>query len=116
VVRRRVRRKLKVPRGNVVNGKVQDYRFVDEKRKNIPDAGLATFYKERRERRKYEYDPHLDPQLMWAGKAEHMSFEVDTVALHIHERISTKAILKTVEPFALYICKYLFIERGAAYS
>jgi adenine-specific DNA-methyltransferase len=92
LVRRKVRRKLQLE--NVVNGKVQDYRFVDEKRKNIPDAGLASFYKERRERKKYEYDPHLDPQLVWAGKAEHTSFEVDTVALHIHERISTKAILK----------------------
>ena len=24
----------------------------------------------------YEYDPHLDPQLIWAGKTEHTSFEV----------------------------------------
>ena len=75
LVRRRVRRKLL--REGAVNNKVQDYRFVDEKRKNIPDAGLASFYRERRDRRKYEYDPHLDPQLVWAGKAEHTSFEVD---------------------------------------
>jgi len=107
VVRRRVRPKS---RGNVVNGKVQDYRFVDEKRKNIPDAGLASFYRERRERKKYEYDPHLDPQLVWAGKAEHTSFEVDTVALHIHERISTKAILKAVEKKELYRQLGLFAE------
>jgi adenine-specific DNA-methyltransferase len=107
VVRRRVRPKS---RGNVVNGKVQDYRFVDEKRKNIPDAGLASFYRERRERKKYEYDPHLDPQLVWAGKAEHTSFEVDTVALHIHERISTKAILKVVEKKELYKQLRLFAE------
>ena len=32
------------------------------------------------ERVTYEYDPHLDPQLVWAGKAEHTSFEVDTVS------------------------------------
>lgn len=108
LVRRRVKRKSL--HGNVVNGKVQDYRFVDEKRKNIPDAGLASFYKERRERKKYEYDPHLDPQLVWAGKAEHTSFEVDTVALHIHERISTKAILKAVEKKELYRQLRLFAE------
>jgi adenine-specific DNA-methyltransferase len=108
LVRRRIRRKIKEVTG--VNNKVQDYRFVGDKRKNIPDAGLATFYKEKRERRKYEYDPHLDPQLVWAGKAEHTSFEVDTVALHIHERISTKAILKAVEKRELYRQLRLFAE------
>ena len=93
-----------------MNGKVQDYRFEDEKRRNIPDAGLASYYKEKRERRKYEYDPHLDPQLIWAGKVEHGSFEVDTVALHIHERISSKAILKTVEKRELFKQLRLFGE------
>ena len=109
MVRRRVKRKL-ARESSVVNNKVQDYRFSEEKRKNIPDAGLASFYKEKRERRKYEYDPHLDPQLVWAGKTEHTSFEVDTVALHIHERISTKAILKTVEKKELYKQLRLFGE------
>ena len=32
-----------------------------------------------------DYDPHLDPQLVWAGKKEHASFEVPTVSLHVHE-------------------------------
>ena len=42
------------------------------------------------------FDPHEDPQLVWAGKAEHTSFDVDTVSLHIHERVSTAAILRAV--------------------
>lgn len=42
------------------------------------------------------YDPHLDPQLQWAGKAEHASFEVPTVSLHVHERIDPKSILAAV--------------------
>jgi adenine-specific DNA-methyltransferase len=95
LVSRRVKRNL--VQQNIVNGRVKDYRFVDEKRKNIPDAGLASYYVEKLERKKYEYDPYLDPQLYWAGKTEHASFEADTVALHIHERISTRAILKIVE-------------------
>jgi len=33
---------------------------------------------------------------VWAGKAEHTSFEVEVVSLHIHERISTRAILDAV--------------------
>jgi adenine-specific DNA-methyltransferase len=42
------------------------------------------------------FDPHEDPQLVWAGKDEHTSFDVDTVSLHIHERVSTAAILRAV--------------------
>lgn len=35
-----------------------------------------------------------EPWLEWAGKREARKFEVDPVVLHIHERISAKAILK----------------------
>ena len=35
------------------------------------------------------------PWLEWAGKQEVTSFAVDPVALHIHERVSAKAILRT---------------------
>ena len=38
-----------------------------------------------------------DPWLEWTGKREKKWFEVDPVALHIHERVSTKAILKVLE-------------------
>ena len=40
---------------------------------------------------------HYEPWLEWAGKQEAKSFTVDPVALHVHERVSTKAILKVVE-------------------
>ena len=36
------------------------------------------------------------PWLEWAGKQEAKSFAVDPVALHIHERVSAKAILMKV--------------------
>jgi adenine-specific DNA-methyltransferase len=35
-----------------------------------------------------------EPWLEWAGKRETPSFAVDPVALHIHERVSTQAILR----------------------
>ena len=38
-----------------------------------------------------------DPWLEWSGKQETKSFTVDPVALHIHERVSAKAILKVAE-------------------
>ncbi|MGH9685531.1 MAG: site-specific DNA-methyltransferase [Candidatus Acidiferrales bacterium] len=37
------------------------------------------------------------PFLNWAGKAERLSFEVPTLPLFIHERLSTKAILDTLK-------------------
>jgi adenine-specific DNA-methyltransferase len=77
--------------------RVRDFRHTEAQRKNNPPAGIAPTYEMRqRQTTRYQYDPHLDPQLVWAGKAEHTSFEVELVSLHIHERISTKAILKAV--------------------
>ncbi len=76
--------------------KARDYRH-DEKRPNNPPAGLATYDKTLPSRKPYDYDPHLDPQLVWAGKKERTSFEVENVALHIHERISAAAIIKAVQ-------------------
>lgn len=53
-----------------------------------PDVGLKT--------KTYAYDPHLDPQLQWADKEEHTSFEVPTVSLHVHERIDPRTIIEAV--------------------
>lgn len=76
---------------------VKDFRHTDARRKNNPPAGIAPTYEVReRQATPYAYDPHLEPQLVWAGKAEHTSFEVDLVSLHVHERISTQAMLKAV--------------------
>lgn len=36
------------------------------------------------------------PYLNWAGKAERSSFDVDTVSLHVHERIDPASILSVV--------------------
>ena len=79
--------------GNGVN----DFRHSQAQRKNNPPAGIASVYEKPQHKvQPYKFDPHLDPQLVWAGKAEHTSFEVEVVSLHIHERISTRAILDAV--------------------
>ena len=103
----------------VKNNAVEDYRH-DATRKNNPPAGLAAIYeKPERETMKYAYDPHLDPQLVWAGKAglkcyeidpDQTSFEVDVVSLHIHERVSTKAIIDAVKRNGKTIQQKLFEE------
>lgn len=37
-----------------------------------------------------------EPYLNWSGKAERTSFDVDTVSLHVHERIDPASILSTI--------------------
>ncbi len=37
------------------------------------------------------------PFLNWAGKAERLSFDVPTLPLFVHERLSTKAIIETLQ-------------------
>ena len=66
---------------------VEAYRHETEKRKNVFPARLASYDTSTPKPRKYEYNPHLDPQLVWTGKTENTSFKVPTVSLHIHERI-----------------------------
>jgi len=77
---------------------IDSYAHADKKRANNPPVGLVTSDSEpvAPTKKTYAYDPHLDPQLMWAGKAERTSFEVPTVSLHVHERIDPKAIIAAV--------------------
>ena len=37
---------------------------------------------------------HHEPWLEWAGKREKKGFDVESVALHIHERVAAQAIVK----------------------
>jgi len=78
---------------------IEQYEHSKEERANIPHVGLVTPASdpETGEKKKYAYDPHLDPQLSWTGKAEHTSFEVPTVSLHVHERIDPKTIIESVK-------------------
>ncbi len=77
---------------------IESYSHKDKKRANNPPVGLVTpnTDPDHGKKKTYEYDPHLDPQLVWAGKAEHTSFEVPTVSLHVHERIDPRTIIAAV--------------------
>lgn len=76
---------------------VDDYRHDDASRANNPPVGLAHYDTEAPPVRQFEYDPHLDPTLTWAGKAEHTSFEVEAPSIHVHERISAEAIVTSAQ-------------------
>ena len=77
---------------------IEQYDHKDKTRPNNPPVGLVTPESDRDTgvvKKAYAYDPHLDPQLVWAGKAEHTSFELATVSLHVHERIDPKTVMDT---------------------
>lgn len=77
---------------------IEQYDHKDKKRVNNPPVGLVNpdTDKDTGTKQQYKYDPHLDPQLVWSGKAEHTSFEVPTRSLHVHERIDPKTIIEAV--------------------
>jgi adenine-specific DNA-methyltransferase len=76
---------------------IAQYKHENQQRVNNPPVGLVTPETDPDgDSKKYAYDPHLDPQLVWAGKAEHTSFEVPTVSLHVHERIDPRSIIEAV--------------------
>ena len=77
---------------------IESYEHKDKKRVNNPPVGLVTpeTDPDAGAKKTYAYDPHLDPQMQWAGKAEHTSFEVPTVSLHVHERIDPRTIIEAV--------------------
>lgn len=79
---------------------IDQYDHDEATRLNNPEVGLvnaSTDPDKTPAKKTYAYDPHLDPQLQWAGKAEHTSFEIDTVSLHVHERIDPLTIVQAVK-------------------
>jgi adenine-specific DNA-methyltransferase len=78
--------------------RIETYEHRDKARLNNPPVGLVTpdTDPEAGQKGTYTYDPHLDPQLVWAGKAEHISLRVATVSLHVHERIDPRTIIEAV--------------------
>ena len=76
---------------------IENYAHTDKERVNNPPVGLVTPETDEDAGKKtYQHDPHIDPQLSWAGKAEHTSFEVPTVSLHVHERVDPRTIIEAV--------------------
>jgi adenine-specific DNA-methyltransferase len=74
---------------------IESYEHRDKERVNNPPVGLVTPETDQeagQKKKTYAYDPHLDPQLVWAGKAEHTSFEVPTVSLHLKALLCREAL------------------------
>jgi adenine-specific DNA-methyltransferase len=80
--------KKALPKGKVVQKRnaptkpIEQYEHLDKERVNNPHIGLvneSTDTEYGQNKKSYQYDPHLDPQLQWTGKAERTSFDLKEV-------------------------------------
>ena len=88
-----------MPRRKAANDReipVEDYEYREARRSNNPPAGLAHLDREETPVRTLTYDPHLDPQLEWAGKSDRMRVEVPAPSIHVHEELSAQKIVGAV--------------------
>ena len=76
---------------------IDAYTYPEYDRINNPPVGMAQYDTVASPEAKYEYDPHIDPSLQWAGKKEGTSFNVPTSSIHIHESINPDKIIRTVQ-------------------
>ena len=74
---------------------VEDYEH-STTRANNPLAGQAHLDRDETPVTRLTYDPHLDPQLVWAGKAEHAAVDVPAPSIHVHEDLSAQKIIGSV--------------------
>ena len=63
---------------------------------SLIDDALASADAEKMREALVELKRLQEPYLNWAGKAERTNFEVDTVSLHVHERIDPASILAAI--------------------
>lgn len=81
--------------------RIESYEHRDKERLNNPPVGLVTPDTDKDAGKKtYAYDPHLDPQLPWAGKSEIDDDLIDAYAGAVslrfeageHRRITAKIV------------------------
>lgn len=69
----------------------------DSKRARIPTQEESVKLSRREKqpvKKTYDYDPSLDPQLIWSGKKEQgAEFDVPTVPIYVQEKIAPEAII-----------------------
>ncbi len=80
---------------------VTSYKHNREKRAHIPTQEESVKLPAREKqpvKKRYDYDPSLDPQLVWAGKKEAgADFEVSTVPIYVQEHVAPEAIIARIK-------------------
>jgi adenine-specific DNA-methyltransferase len=75
---------------------VEDYEHSSARRTNNPPVGLAHLDRDETPLHTLAYDPHFDPQLVWAGKSERSIVNVPAPSIHVHEDLSAHKIIGSV--------------------
>jgi adenine-specific DNA-methyltransferase len=75
---------------------VDDYEHSGAHRTNNPPAGLAHLDRDKTPTKTLQYDPHLDPQMQWAGKVERSIAEIPAPSIHVHEELSAQKIVGSI--------------------
>jgi adenine-specific DNA-methyltransferase len=75
---------------------VEGYNHKSSKRTNNPPVGLAHLDRDETPVVTYQYDPNLDPQMVWTGKAERESFQIPAPSIHVHEYLSAQGIFSSL--------------------
>jgi adenine-specific DNA-methyltransferase len=78
--------------------RVEDYEHTEARRLNNPPAGLAREDIAPPPTRSFattpvDEDPRVPPELVWWGKVDSDAFEIEAPSIHIHEALTTEAIL-----------------------
>ena len=66
------------------SNRVADLRHDEAHGTSNPPSSIAPAYGVRARKTRCAHDFDLDPQPVWVGKAEHTSFDVNVVSLHMH--------------------------------
>ena len=68
------------------------------KRVNNPSVGIADMAPDTQDPdTQYQFDPHLQPQLIWCDKRQRDQLDIPLQPLHTHERIDPRAIIRAVQ-------------------
>ena len=62
---------------------IVDYSYPEYDRVNLPPVGIEQHDIVASPPTPYNYDPHIDPSLQWAGKKEGTSFEVPNTSIAV---------------------------------
>ncbi|OGF65900.1 hypothetical protein A3I27_00280 [Candidatus Giovannonibacteria bacterium RIFCSPLOWO2_02_FULL_43_11b] len=95
---------------------VKSYKH-DAKRAHIPTQEESVKLSARDKqpiKKKYDYDPSLDPQLVWSGKREQgKEFAVPTVPIYVQEKIAPEAIIARLKSGASDITQQMLFGETA---
>jgi adenine-specific DNA-methyltransferase len=65
-------------------------------------------------KKRYDYDPSLDPQLIWTGKKESRSeFTISTVPIYVQEQIAPEALISRLKSGTQTELQYTLFEETA---